>query len=210
MRRAHTHTHNASNLSSQTSARCLPPLFFFSFSRFCVFFLSRIFEEEMQSTHSQKKKNLGIDLNALVKCQRPQFNEDTHFYHFTMEGNWCLFVWTAVFVQIIQFELRIEERICWCNSHVMFTSFGWSIYKSCPFSEFALFQWDETQRSHQRCLNCHTAYRKYMKCISQLHSIGEYPFCIRIKMPIFIWSFGLCHNSESISMILLTVFHSRR
>lgn len=121
---------------------------FFSFSRFCVFFLSRIFEEEMQSTHSQKEKNLGIDLNALVECQRPQFNEDTHFYHFTMEGNWCLFVWTAVFVQIIQFELRIEERICWCNSHVMFTSFGWSVYKSCPFSEFALFRGDETQRSH--------------------------------------------------------------
>lgn len=86
------------NVCLQTYTPCqifhqklLPPVF-----SLCVF----VSMYEMQSTHSKEWQNIGIDLNALAKCQRPQFNEDTNFFRFIFisffrRGRRCVFIWTV-------------------------------------------------------------------------------------------------------------------
>lgn len=94
-----------------------------------VFISTPIGEEEMQSTHSQtekkERKMARIDLNALQKCQRPQFDEDAPGRK-PRKGSVfvcvlvCLFgMWFpqtyTMHTQIIQFKLWILFRywMCW-------------------------------------------------------------------------------------------------
>lgn len=72
----HTHTHTASNLSSKTSSS--------SFFLFVCVYLGKKCNQRIQRNG---KKNIGIDLNALAKCQRPQSNRRHQlFYSFVMRG----------------------------------------------------------------------------------------------------------------------------